>query len=1418
MSWWNSSNFSDLASKALKNAQKQIDKALDIKDQQNAGSAGAATGGTLPTSEAEKNTNKEKGSVWGGWMAETSESGSDNKSAWSFPWGGNVESAEPESQTEFFVQEKTAEEIKSEVLKAAKERTKAKSKLFPQKSKSESPKPEEKSDAVVKHSEKEEERDRNVVLDSGVVSEESNMKNKTDLEELSLVSEGKMDIKTDDYHLPKVSDSPDISESDSKVAELTVDDTKDVDEGIMPRNSSLTESDFQEVTEDNLEPSDKLLVKSMEVKDTGELTESDENDQNVYQKKQSETSSDNAKSEWDIHLDKVTEVTDSPEPLQSESSKDDSKLLEVVEESKDVESAETNQEEMIRNLSSGDISSSVEFINDKDIIATENMVTPEDDSIVSQTYNSDPELLDFDKEKDGIDNETKPPDNEKTSVECESEIENITGIGLQMGGMTETDLCDKIESDFLLKTDTKVIGSLETSADTGLLEVTKSLASSDSESSMNKLDSSMDTCASGDTIVEQMNNVINKEDEIKVTVPDQGVFTELTVDVDCGLTDKELDLANVDTSTHADTSPASDYRPETDVTDGDLEKTNISPAHSFVKCMLDDVTEEGKHRDDNSDSQKSEGSRSVYSNQESGDEVDTTTSSDIEIISLPTPNGENRQGSPLDPIPLRMALQKTNWRGSPTHRRTDSSDSSNASGGGGNSELSPGRESIDYEHEGHKQDLPALNEEDDNNPYHPQKLLKDDPIVEDPCDIGSTGQISPVVVSISNDLTQAPNDVQTDTNQKLAEMSEILQAREDKLLTLSKENCDLMETNSILRNQLKQSEEAREAEMTDVNELTAEFTTRLTESEKRLNTAIREKDTLKKQLQDTQAELAKRSGDVSLKEILAEKEEQIAGLLEEGEKLSKSQLQSNTIIKKLRQKEKDNESTLTSQKKKIETQKEELDHLHKVLESKEELEKKQTDAISQLNAAVKRLEQEMVKYKSDCEDATEKARGLQVALDNSYKEMAELHRNTAALDSRAQEAALSAEMQVREELKLTIEKQQNQHKWTVDTLNMQIEDHRLSMARMEKEYNRREDLLKQEISDLQKQLQEDEARNQELTQGVSLATRPLLRQIENLQSTYNAQSSTWEKVERSLSDRLSESQNQLAIAAEKERTATEQVIDLSSKVTSLETQNTRFRQERSQLNAELEMLKTKVELSEDAKQNEAAQVEVFKQQMAQEIHELKKQKVMLETELDIEKSKLEQEKKKILMLQDQLKDTERDLQRSKSRTPVRATPSPISVSRQDSMIGSLHEQSFTAITQDELDRSFVLASPNGNKHSLYETLRQSGAANLLENLQSQLKLREGEIAHLQSEIRSLERTRESMAKELVDLSNKNDDLEEKLKDMPVLEEQFKDLDQRYNALLQMYGEKVEEADELKLDLQDVKDMYKAQINHLLSQS
>ena len=41
---------------------------------------------------------------------------------------------------------------------------------------------------------------------------------------------------------------------------------------------------------------------------------------------------------------------------------------------------------------------------------------------------------------------------------------------------------------------------------------------------------------------------------------------------------------------------------------------------------------------------------------------------------------------------------------------------------------------------------------------------------------------------------------------------------------------------------------------------------------------------------------------------------------------------------------------------------------------------------------------------------------------------------------------------------------------------------------------------------------------------------------------------------------------------------------------------------------------------------------------------------------------------------------------------------------------------------------------------------------------------------------------------------------------------FKATESRYNAALQLYGEKAEEADELRMDLEDVKQMYKQQVS------
>lgn len=45
---------------------------------------------------------------------------------------------------------------------------------------------------------------------------------------------------------------------------------------------------------------------------------------------------------------------------------------------------------------------------------------------------------------------------------------------------------------------------------------------------------------------------------------------------------------------------------------------------------------------------------------------------------------------------------------------------------------------------------------------------------------------------------------------------------------------------------------------------------------------------------------------------------------------------------------------------------------------------------------------------------------------------------------------------------------------------------------------------------------------------------------------------------------------------------------------------------------------------------------------------------------------------------------------------------------------------------------------------------------------------------------------------------------------------MQNLQEQYDALLQMYGEKEEQVAEIKLDLQDVTQLYKAQLDELLA--
>uniref|UniRef100_A0A674DTF2 TATA element modulatory factor 1 n=1 Tax=Salmo trutta TaxID=8032 RepID=A0A674DTF2_SALTR len=658
--------------------------------------------------------------------------------------------------------------------------------------------------------------------------------------------------------------------------------------------------------------------------------------------------------------------------------------------------------------------------------------------------------------------------------------------------------------------------------------------------------------------------------------------------------------------------------------------------------------------------------------------------------------------------------------------------------------------------------------------------------------------------------SEQPEDLIEQESEVIDELSSRLEKRELQLLSVSKDKARLEEECDNLKDEVIGLKE----ESSSVQSLKEEFTQRIADTERKAQLACKERDIAKKEIKGMREELSTRLNSNETMEIIREKEEQIRELLEEGEKLSKQQLQHSNIIKKLRVKEKESETKITKQNKKLKEQEEELKHLQQVLDEKEEVEKQHRDNIKKLNVVVERQEKDMTKLQSDSEELLENNRSLQAALDNSYKELAALHKAKASHASEAQEAALSRETQAKEELALALVKAQEEARMQQDALVNQVADLRLALQRVEQQQARKEDYLREEISDLQQRLQGAETRNQELSQSVTSATRPLLRQIENLQASLGGQTASWEKLEKSISDRLVEAQAQLAVAVEKERAATEELMAIKAQLASLESQNSLLRQEKGRLHGQLDAEKTRREKLEDDSSREHVELENLRGAHTRTQEEAKKEKLLLTNQLEMEKMKVEQEKKKCYLAQEALKEKERKvLVHSVGEPPASSTPS---LSRSSSISGVDHAGLHSSFTQeDSLGHSLGAMTMSMSGTNLYEAARLSGGSSIIENLQSQLKLREGEIAQLQLEIASLERTRSSMAEEMVRLTNQNEEMEDSVKEIPTLKVQLQDLEQRHNTILQMYGEKAEEAEELRLDLEDVKNMFKTQIDELL---
>lgn len=104
---------------------------------------------------------------------------------------------------------------------------------------------------------------------------------------------------------------------------------------------------------------------------------------------------------------------------------------------------------------------------------------------------------------------------------------------------------------------------------------------------------------------------------------------------------------------------------------------------------------------------------------------------------------------------------------------------------------------------------------------------------------------------------------------------------------------------------------------------------------------------------------------------------------------------------------------------------------------------------------------------------------------------------------------------------------------------------------------------------------------------------------------------------------------------------------------------------------------------------------------------------------------------------------------------------------------------------------------------------------LVERLQANIRQLENQLSFYQTQLHSSSQSRDELSEEVLSMTQEMEQLRKDVKKTRQLEEQHQQLNDRYQTLLELLGEKAEQVEELKADLQDVKEMYKSQIIDLV---
>ncbi|KAH0012826.1 hypothetical protein KCU78_g9503, partial [Aureobasidium melanogenum] len=591
---------------------------------------------------------------------------------------------------------------------------------------------------------------------------------------------------------------------------------------------------------------------------------------------------------------------------------------------------------------------------------------------------------------------------------------------------------------------------------------------------------------------------------------------------------------------------------------------------------------------------------------------------------------------------------------------------------------------------------------------------------------------------------------------------------------------------------------------------------------------------------------------------LAEKDERIALLMQEGEKLSKIEMRQGAAIKKMRVKAQQDEKAMADLRTRLAKLEDSESDLKQRLKRTEQIEKQSAEQLKRYS----NLEKDLENHKSELASSSATIASLR-------NQLLEAERKAEEAENKAKESVVQADTNklsaVQEQLEdAKLEKKLADDKWSAEVKRITDE------ARQQRQQaSFRESELTNEISNYESRLEALRVRAEEASSDVGGDSQAkLLRQIETLQTQYSLAAENWRSIETSLNGRIAAIEKERDEAVKRESDVRKKARDISSKAKRLEEQLEEMTEESQLLTSQLQASKTEMKKLQ-------ARLETAETSLNEARADLDRQKQTFESELS---QKLEEERTRQLSqglgiaspnngamasrtesptsyfrrqpsqdpygsvqsrrglsrIPSQEQTTNLLIDRSVSRRPSTLTPGLIpsrtpmtpdfpspSVSRQGSMFSLaqlINGGNGAAPQTPSIHTNDVDADDNfDNRSSPQRTINDVISASTVHTGPS-VQL----VQHMSSKIQRLEAEKSAHKDELARLVTQRDEARDEVVSMmreietkrsvdgktDKLEQELGQVKQRYEACLEMLGEKEEEVEELKSDLVEVKKMYR----------